>query len=180
VQEYIVASDKLTDAEIGTIILQSAHKTIKKVTKDIDSNKYNTAIASIMEMTNVLYKQLQDHGIQKSSEWKFAIESLLQLLAPFAPHITEELWQQLGNTDSIHIDSWPKYDPELIKDDVMTIVIQVNGKLRGEFVVETGASKEVLENKAIELNNQKHYTKDFDIIKTVVVPGRLVNFVVKQ
>lgn len=180
VQEYILAQDEITDSEIGIIILQSVHKTIKKVSSDINSYKYNTAIAAIMEMTNVLYKQLQDHGIQHSSEWKFAIDSLLQLLAPFAPHITEELWHQLDNTDSIHIDSWPKYDPQMIKDDVITIVIQVNGKLRGEFVIETGASKEALENKAIELNNQNHYTKDLEIIKTVVVPARLVNFVVKQ
>ena len=146
---------------------------------DIESHKYNTAIASMMEMTNVLYKQLQDHGMQRSSEWKFAIESLLQILAPFAPHITEELWHQIGHEETIHIDHWPKYDPELVKDDVQTIVIQVNGKLRGEFLATTGASKEELEELASKANEDQGIKGEKDIVKIVVVPGRLVNFVVK-
>lgn len=133
-----------------------------------------------MEALNAYNKYILDFGIQQSPEWKFAIDSLLQLLAPFAPHITEELWQQLGNTGSIHIDSWPKYDPEMVKDDVVTIVIQLNGKLKGEFVIETGADREEIEKKAIELNNQYKYTGEQDIVKTIVVPNRLVNFVTKK
>jgi leucyl-tRNA synthetase len=180
VQEYLSTKKGETESIDGLKVLQTTHKTIKKVTQDIESDKYNTAIAACMEALNTYNKYILDFGIQQSPEWKFAVESLLQILAPFAPHITEELWQQLGNTSSIHVDTWPKYDPQMIKDDVVTIVIQVNGKLRGEFVIETGASQESLEKKAIELNNQNNYTKDLEIIKTIVVPNRLVNFVVKQ
>ena len=180
VQEYLSTKEGETESIDGVKVLQTTHKTIKKVTHDIEGDKYNTAIAACMEALNAYNKYILDFGIQQSSEWKFAIESLLQLLAPFAPHVTEELWQQLGNTGSIHIDSWPKYDPQMVKDDVVTIVIQLNGKLKGEFVIETGANREEIEKKAMELNNQYKYTGEQDIVKTIVVPNRLVNFVTKK
>lgn len=179
-QEYLRSKDGETESVDGVKVLQTTHKTIKKVTHDIENDKYNTAIAACMEALNAYNKYILDFGIQQSSEWKFAIESLLQLLAPFAPHITEELWQQLGNTSSIHIDSWPKYDPQMVKDDVVTIVIQVNGKLKGEFVVEVGLSKKEIEKRAVELNSEYKYTGEFDITKTIVVPNRLVNFVTNK
>ena len=179
-QEYVAAKGNETESMHAIKVLQVAHKTIKKVTHDIESDKFNTAIAAIMEALNDYNKLAREDSIQQSHEWKFAIESLLQILAPFAPHVTEELWQQLSNTDSIHIDSWPKYDPELVKDDVVTIVIQVNGKLRGEFVAPTGTSQTELEELAGKANIEQNITGDAKIVKTIVVPGRLVNYVVQK
>lgn len=180
VQGYIDAETGQTESMAGIAILKSAHKAIKKVTKDIEGDKFNTAIAAIMEATNEHYKHLNEPGMQKSAEWKFAITSLLQILAPFTPHITEELWYEMGNTESIHLQAWPKYDPELVKDDVVTIVVQVNGKLRGEFVVEAGADQKAIETEARIKNDELNWTGDAEIIKAVVVPGRLVNFVTKN
>ncbi|MBI2798637.1 class I tRNA ligase family protein [Candidatus Saccharibacteria bacterium] len=179
-QAYMAAEGNKTEPIAGTAITRSAHKSIKKVTQDIGGEKFNTAIAAIMEATNEYYKHKSDYSVQKSPEWTLAIESLLQILAPFVPHIAEELWEQLGRTESIHLQSWPKYDPELVKDDVVTIVVQVNGKLRGEFVVEAGADAKAIETEARIKNDELSWTSGAEIVKAVVVPGRLVNFVTKQ
>lgn len=107
------------------------------------------------------------------------MRALSLMLAPSAPHIAEELWEQLGNTESVHLQTWPKYDPGLVKDDTMTIIVQVNGKLRGEFVVEAGTSHDDIEREAKIKNDELNWTGDTEIVKTVVVPGKLVNFVTK-
>ncbi|HMS91922.1 MAG TPA: leucine--tRNA ligase [Candidatus Saccharibacteria bacterium] len=167
--------DSILEAELQSRL----HKLIKKVSEDLKDVKFNTAISAMMEFVNYAGKLKQD-GVVSKRAWQDMMIVFTTILAPFAPHLCEELWEYQGNTESVHIQSWPKYDPQLIKDDVETIVIQVNGKLRGEFVIESGTSKEILEKKAIELNTQNNYTKDLEVLKTIVVPGRLVNFVVKQ
>lgn len=154
------------------------HKLIKKVGEDLNEVKFNTAIAAMMEFVN--YSQaVKRAGSVSTESWRQTSLTLVTLLAPFVPCATEELWEYLGQTESVHLQSWPKYNPELVKDDVVTIVVQVNGKLRGEFVAAAGASQEELEKLANEANNDQDFTKDQEIVKTIVVPGRLVNFVVK-
>src|SRR5690606_33492678 len=96
-------------------VLKIAHKTIKKVTDDIENDKFNTAVSAMMEAVNDYYKLKEQIGISRNESWTFAIESLLQVLAPFAPHISEELWSQLGHDDTIHIDHWPKWNEEFLK-----------------------------------------------------------------
>ncbi|MDQ5886591.1 MAG: leucyl-tRNA synthetase [Patescibacteria group bacterium] len=108
-QEFIEATEPEVDAE-NSNVLKATHGAIKKVSEELNGDRFNTAIAGLMEFTNALYKEKTANGIQKSKDWQFALECLVQLLAPFAPHITEELWQDLGNTDTVHVDHWPVND----------------------------------------------------------------------
>jgi len=149
------------------------HQTIKKVTENIQNLRYNTAIAAIMEYVNFLTRT---KGVSRE-----AIETLVLLLAPFAPHISEEIWcQVLKNKFSIHQQKWPKYDPRLIKEKRVTIVIQVNGKLRGQIEVSDQASviSDQVEKLAKKEKNVAKYLKGKKIKKVVFVSGRLINFVV--
>ncbi|MDP4001082.1 MAG: leucine--tRNA ligase, partial [bacterium] len=159
-----------------TEVVKALNKTIKKVTEDLEATKFNTAIASMMELANLLFLTIKTAEI--SSESLIEIKTkLVLILAPFVPHMTEELWEMLGNTQSVHLKNWPAYDQSLIRDDLVTIIIQVNGKLRGEIVVEAGLSEGKVEKKAIRENKQKNFTVGAAIIKTIVIPDKLVNLV---
>lgn len=178
-----MVTDDYRVSNLDTILeaqLQSRlHKLIKKVSEDLGDVKFNTAISAMMEFVNLASKYKQDGSVGEAV-WRDTIAVFTVLIAPFAPHLCEELWEQLGNTESVHLQAWPKYNPELVKDDVVTIVIQVNGKLRGEFVAPTGTSQTELEELASKANNEQNITGDAKIVKTIVVPGRLINYVVKK
>jgi leucyl-tRNA synthetase len=146
------------------------HKTIKKVTEDIQNMRFNTAISSLMIAVNEIEKY---QSISKEQYQK-----ILQLLAPFAPHFTEELWTSLGNKKSIHLSVWPKYDSTMIVDEEVTIMIQINGKLRGSFVAPANSDNQSLEKMAKENDEVKKWLNGKSIVKVVVVPKRLVNIVV--
>ncbi len=154
------------------------HKTIKKVTKDLETMNFNTAIAAMMSLVNDLYKIKADGGMTKSVAWSSTIEALLQLLAPFAPHITEELWNELGHEESIHISSWPTWDENLVVDETMTLAVQINGKVRAEIEIETGADKASVINAAKADVKIAELIKDKEIKKEIYVPGRLVSLVI--
>ena len=156
---------------------RAAHKAIKKVSQDLRDLSFNTAIAALMECVNELYHvKAEDH--YASTEWQWALESLVQLLAPFAPHISEELWQQLGQEESVHVSQWPAYDEKYLVQDTITVVIQVNGKLRAEIQVSSDTS-EAEAVKAAQANEKAiAYLEGQTIRKTVYVPGKLVNFVI--
>jgi len=109
---------------------------------------------------------------------KEAIETLLQLLAPFAPHITEELWEQLGHDTSIHTSEWPSYDEQYLASDRMTIVVQINGKVRAQLEVAADATQEDIETKAKQDQKVASYLTDKQIKKTIYVPGKLISFVI--
>ena len=158
-------------------ILKIAHATIKKVTSDIEDEKFNTAVAAMMEMVNGLYKIKDSYGIDQSDEWRFALESLLQILAPFAPHIAEELWHDLGHTDTIHIDHWPKWDDSFIQSDKMTIIVQVNGKLRAKLELPVGTDEAVVKDAALNDENVRRFV-DGEPKKVIYVVGKLVNIVI--
>jgi leucyl-tRNA synthetase len=148
------------------------HKTIKKVTEDIQSMAFNTAISSLMIYSNALEKEKE---ITKDD-----YQTLLILLAPFAPHITEEVWQNiLKNKKSIHISVWPKYDKKFLKENKITYAIQVNGKLRGELTTSVDTKEEEILAKAHELVSVERHLVDKKVIKTIFVPNRLLNIVVK-
>ncbi len=166
------------DGDVVAELLRLTHLTIKKVTHDIEDEKFNTAVAAMMEMVNGLYKLKESHGIQASETWRFALESLLQILAPFAPHITEELWQELGHTDTIHINHWPKWDEKYLVSDVMTIIVQVNGKLRSKLELPVDADKEAIEQRALDDEKVRAYLNTRAPKKVIYVPGKLVNIVV--
>jgi leucyl-tRNA synthetase len=177
-QEYDGATENTPDDAHDTQILRLTHATIKKVTSDIEDEKFNTAVAAMMEMVNGLYKIKEQTAITQSSSWRFAIESLLQILAPFAPHITEELWHQLGHEDTIHVDHWPKWDEAMIQSDTMTIIVQVNGKLRAKLELPADSDRELVEQSALADENVAKFTAGQTPKKVIYVPGKLVNVVV--
>lgn len=173
--EYKEAThDSMFEAELETKL----HKTIKKVTEDVAATHFNTAIAGLMEFVNYV-NSVKAKGQVDKTVWHEAIMTLTKLMAPFAPFLADEMWERLGGEESVHVQAWPEYDPNMVKDDVVTIVIQVNGKLRGEFIVnaEDAHYKDEIEERAREQIGDK--IKDKEILKVIAVPGKLVNFVVK-
>ena len=176
-QEYVAAPE--TGAANDAEILKATHATIKKVTSDIEDEKFNTAVAAMMELVNTLYKLKEAQPIAKTEAWTFAIEGLLQILAPFAPHITEELWHELGHSDTIHRDHWPKWDESLLVADTMTIIVQVNGKLRAKLELAKDTPAEEIEAAALVDEKVVHFLGDKKPAKVIYIPGRLVNLVVK-
>ena len=178
VQAYINAGDITLDESVSTEILVNAHKTVKKVTSDIQDNKFNTAVSAMMEAVNNYYRLKDKYGIGKSESWTFAIESLLQILAPFAPHITEELWQQLGHEDTIHIDHWPQWDNKYLQTDMMTIIVQVNGKLRAKLDLSIDTNEAEIKQRALDNDNVKLFIGDKKPTKVIYVLDRLVSVVI--
>ncbi len=146
------------------------HKTIKKIGEDIQSFKFNTCVSTMMVLANKLD---DEKSVSKEDYKKF-----LQILAPFAPHMTEELWRNLGDTASIHLSSWPKYDESKIKEEKIKIVIQINGKVRDEIEVHAGAREE--EVKTLVLAREKVVEKlaGEEVKKIIYVEGRLINIVI--
>ena len=158
-------------------IQRSMHKTIASVTEDLDKFKFNTALARLMEYTNDLNQYWQDKEIS-SGIWRDGIQILLLLLAPMAPHLTEELWERLGLQYSIHNQSIPKSDPKLAADDFITLIIQINGKLRDKLEVPASISETKAKKLAMDSPKVQSQIKGKQIIKVIYVSGKLVNIVV--
>ena len=159
-------------------IRKATHKTIKIVSNDLRHLGFNTAIATLMEYVNDLYKlKEQDHFANRDA-WDFAISALLQLVAPFAPHIAEELWSQNGKEGSVHTSQWPDYDESLLIEEMVTIVIQVNGKLRGEISVARDSDEATVVEAAKSNEKVAKYLENQTLRKTIYVSGKLVNFVI--
>jgi leucyl-tRNA synthetase len=177
-QEFKDAKDQAGDQNYEKDIRKATHKTIKTVTQDLRQLGFNTAIATLMEYVNDLYKlKEQDHFANRDA-WKNAITSLLQLVAPFAPHIAEELWAQTDHTGSVHTSDWPAYDEALLVEDTTVVVIQVNGKLRGEISVARGADEATVIEASKANKKVAGYLENQTIAKTIYVPNKLVNFVI--
>jgi leucyl-tRNA synthetase len=174
VQEYKEANGKGEMADL----LPVTHQAIAKVSQDLEDLGFNTAIAALMEFVNNLYKIKAEKGYG-DKDWAFTLKSLVQLLAPFAPHITEELWQELGREGSVHASVWPVHDPKYLVKDTLTIVVQVNGKVRANIEVPAASSEESIVNTAKDNERVQGYLKDKELIKTIYIPGKLVSFVVK-
>ena len=154
---------------------RSIHIAIKEVTEDLQGDyQFNTAVSEMMKLSNAL----SDTAIKESPVYAEGIGTLLRLLAPFAPHIAEELWHLLGNTDSIHMQAFPLLDPVALVADEITIVIQVMGKTRGTIQVAAQADKATIEQAARESDAARRHIEGKEIKKVIVVPGKLVNFVV--
>ena len=155
------------------------HVTVKKVTEDIrDRFMFNTAISSIMELVNAFYV-FQDRTDANAGLLREVTLDLIKILAPFAPHITEELWSRLVGKGSIHKQSWPAYDPAALAQDEVEIVLQINGKVRGKIVIDAALDRAAMEQVALEQPRVKELTEGKTIIKVIAVPKKLVNVVVK-
>ena len=155
-----------------------AHQAIRKVSEDMERLRFNTMLAVLMELTNYLTR-VREEGAVSLSAWNEAIDTLLLLLAPTTPHLSEELWQQRGHDYSIHNQSWPKWDEGLAKDEEVTLVVQVNGKLRDRITVPASITEAEAKEKAVGSQKVKVHLEGKEITKVVYVPGRLVNLVVK-
>ncbi|MBQ4382010.1 MAG: class I tRNA ligase family protein, partial [Oscillospiraceae bacterium] len=146
------------------------NRTIKKVTEDIDEMKFNTAIASLMAMVNTFSEKKPSRG---------DIKALLTLLSPFAPHIAEELWEKQGFAGYACTQPWPAFDENKLTDSEKEIAVQVNGKLRGTVIIPVDAADEVVKSIAAENEKVKKAMDGMDVVKTIVVKNKLVNFIVK-
>lgn len=159
---------KASDQKSEEQIIRVLHKTIKKVVEDIEAFKFNTAVSSMMIFINEVEKASHIN----INEYK----TFLQLLAPFAPHITEELWRELGETESIHLSSWPSYDESLIQDEMITLGVQINGKTRGAITVSpTATEEEVLQSAKMSSEIARYLTSEPK--RVVYVPGKILNIV---
>lgn len=170
-----------------TITIQSAedkalnfqlNATVKKVTEDAGGRfSFNTAISSIMELVNALYKYKQ--GEVNVPLMNDAIEKLILILNPFVPHITEELWNDLGHEDRVYQQNWPEFDPAALELETVEIIVQVNGKLKDKMAFEKNAEKSAIEEAALESERVQDAIAGKSVVKTIVVPNKLINFVVK-
>jgi leucyl-tRNA synthetase len=156
------------------------HQTIRKVTEDIDKRFHlNTAISSIMELFNMIKAEKQ--ALVQSDEGKGlmreAVESMILLLSPFAPHICEELWEQLGRRTHLAETPWPSYEPELAKEERVTIVVQINGKLRDKFQAERNADEQELKETALGLPKIKNFVGGKKVLKVIHIENKLINIV---
>ncbi len=166
--------DNISSAEKK--VRRATHIAIKEITEDLEGEyQFNTAVSELMKLSNAL----GDADCPDSPAYAEGINTLLRLLAPFAPHLAEELWSLMGHSGSIHTQEWCQFDPKLLVADEITIVIQVMGKTRGTIEVPTSISKDEMEQLALASETAQKYVTGKEIKKTIVVPGKLVNFVVK-
>lgn len=178
IQEHLDQSHSPTVPQSNSPSLERAiNQATKRVTEDLHELGFNTAIAALMELVNELYKLKLTLPLS-SPVWNSVLSRTVQLLAPFAPHIAEELWHQLDNKDSVHLSTWPEWDDNLLRADTMKIAVQVNGKLRGEVEVPADAAKAEVFSAAQADTKVAAYIADATIKKSIYVPKKLVNFVI--
>jgi len=160
-------------------LLRKMHSVIKKITQDMEGGfKFNTCIASCMELTNEIYKSTGEKVEIKNEAQIEAINNLVRLLAPFIPHVAEEMWQILGNKESIFRAKWPSYDENMLKTDTVTIIVQINGKVRSKLEVSAEISEEDLKKRVLSNEKVKQYVKNSPIKRFINIPGKLVNIVI--
>ena len=162
--------DKIKDEE-NKNLEKIYHQTVKKVTNDYETLNFNTAISGMMIFINAVYKE-------DIFPKEYAL-GFVKLLNPVAPYITEELWEKLGHDKSIANESWPTYDEDKTKESNKTIGVQVNGKLRGEITISVDEDEDSIKEKALTNENVKKHTDGKEIVKTIVIKGKIVNIVVK-
>jgi len=170
------AMEGVSDA--GRNLLRKTHQTMKKVTSDIEREyHFNTAIAALMELVNEM-NSFEPQNAKDMQIMKFAVENTLLLLSPFTPHITEELWNHIGNPSSISEKSWPLWDEEMVREEEVELVIQVNGKLRGKLMIPCDLPDEEIKARALGDQKITEVIGQKKVRKVIVIKGRLVNIVI--
>jgi len=152
-------------------LIRALNKLNKKIGKDLEEMKFNTSVAAFMEFLNSASDDKQNLS-------KDALEYFLILFSPFAPHICEELWKELGHKKSITLEKWPQYDPKLIKEDFISLVIQVNGRVKGSVEAKADITQAEAEELAISQEKIKNWVEGKEIKKVIFVPGKLINIVI--
>jgi len=159
-------------------LLHWTHKTIRKVTEDVEGFHFNTAISALMEFVNFLHKRKAE--LQGLPAWREALKTLVLLVAPLTPHIAEELWERLGESYSVHTQRWPAYKAEFVQTQMITLVVQVNGKVRDRLEVPAGISSPQAKELALQNEKVRKFIDGKHVQDVIVVPGRLVNVVVER
>ena len=167
-------SDTHPDAVRG--LRRLLHQTIRKVSEDVERFKFNTGIAAMMEFSNAL-GQAWDSGVIDSSAWNESIRNLALMMSPVTPFLAEEIWERLGEPFSVHQQPWPAWDPDLAADETITLVVQVNGRLRDRIEVPADISEENAKARALESDRVAVHTEGKQVRRVIYVPGRLVNIV---
>jgi leucyl-tRNA synthetase len=165
-------------ADVRDRMIRKTHQTVDAVSKRMERFEFNTAISAMMELSNEIYVYLGS-GTPEAAPLRDCFTKLLQLLHPFAPHLTEEMWQQLGHDEFVLTSGWPVANAELMQEDVLTVVVQVNGKLRGQLNVPNPSTEEQVLALAHANERVQPWIDGKQIVKTIYVPGKLVNIVVK-
>ncbi len=164
-------------------LLREIHKTVKKITQDINAEfQFNTVISKCREFVNYLYDYVnnkKDYSKEDNAVISKAILTLIKLMAPIVPHMAEELWFELGGKTSVHLTSWPQYDESLAISEFVPIVVQINGKVREKLSMSPNSTEEEIKNEAMSNDKVQTYIKDKEIVKIITVPGRLINIVVR-
>jgi leucyl-tRNA synthetase len=153
------------------------HQTLKQVTHDFETFEFNTIVSALMELLNEMYRA-REQGAGGSKEWHEAVDIYLRMLAPVAPHISEELWEILGKDYSIHDQKWPAFDPDVAAEEQITLVIQINGKVRDRITVPADIDEESARKAALDSETIREMIAGKQTRKVIVVPGKLVNIVV--
>jgi leucyl-tRNA synthetase len=169
---------KTADAQAVKELERFTHQTIKKMTGDMDRLRLNTMIAGLMELTNFLNKVKESANVPKK-DWQNSIEALVIMTAPTTPHLAEELWHRLGHKESVHRQKWPQWDEALAKEDEITLVVQVNGKLRDRPTVHASITEEDAKKMALTSEKVQLFLQGKTIVNVIYVSGKLVNIVVK-
>lgn len=160
------------------VLRRRVHQTIRDVTQDLEGFRFNTAVAELMKLNNDMLKA-KEAGLFGTALWQEAIETFVLLLAPLAPHLAEELWSRLGNAYSVHQQTWPTFDPALAAEDTVEVVVQINGKVRARVVVAADADEATLREAALNTDAVQKALNGQVPLKVIVVPGKLVNLVVR-
>ena len=176
-EKYVTSADSVFDNEMESETQQAVHKTIKKVYEDLDKFKFNTAIAALMELSNHLTKVWNAKNVSVEV-WNDSIQQFLLMLAPIAPHLSEELWEMNGYEFSIHNQKFPDWEESLVVDESITLIVQINGKLRDTISVDSGISEEMAQEAAMSSEKIQGHINGTTIKKVIYVPDRLINIVV--
>jgi leucyl-tRNA synthetase len=171
------ADGKPTEAQLRDL-RRKQHQAIRRVTQDIEGFTFNTMVAGLMEYTNALNAaRSASAALTGDPAWQEAIQTLVLLMAPGFPHVAEEMWERLGQAYSVHQQSWPVWDEELAKEDVIEIAVQVNGKIRDKIEVPVDVDPEEAKTKAQAVEGVARHIEGKNVVKVIYVPGRLVNIV---
>ena len=174
----LVVDSPVTSESTGAAadVMRETHRAIQRVTEDLDGFQFNTAIAAVNEFVNALTKR-KDDDVTSTRDWRQALESLTLLMAPLTPHLAEEMWERLGKPYSVHQQQWPEFDPELIKEAQVEIVVQVAGKVRDRMLVPADLSKDQAKELALASQRVRDHVGDLEPAKVIYVPGKLLNIV---
>lgn len=172
------AAGRPVGEDVTRSLRRKVHQTLRSVTHDFEQVEFNTIVSGLMELLNEMSKAKQQ-GIWGQPAWTEAVDIYLRMLAPVSPHISEEMWQRLGKPYSIHTQTWPEVDADAAREDEITLIVQINGKLRDRITLPANVTEAEARNAALASEAVRKHLDERQPIQVIYVPGRLINIVVK-